>query len=83
MSGLVYVVAFFIETTAPSQALAYGIVTIEYLGEAGGFIGTTIFLSEFCHFRVPKFFYVIEGIVFGGSVVLVHTAEHNHIFTKA
>lgn len=83
VSGLVYVVAFFIETTAPSQALAYGIVTMEYLGEAGGFIGTTIFLSEFCHFRVPKFFYVIEGIVFGGSVVLVHTAEHNHIFYKS
>lgn len=57
--------------------------TMEYLGEAGGFIGTTIFLSEFCHFRVPKFFYVIEGIVFGGSVVLVHTAEHNHIFYKS
>lgn len=83
VSGLVYVVAFFIETTAPSQALAYGIVTMEYLGEAGGFLGTTIFLSEFCHFRVPKFFYVIEGIVFGGSVVLVHTAEHNHIFYKS
>lgn len=82
VSGLVYVVAFFIETTAASQALAYGIVTMEYLGEAGGFLGATIFLSEFCHFRVPKFFYIIEGIVFGGSVVLVHTSEYNHIFYK-
>lgn len=83
VSGLVYVVAFFIETTAASQALAYGAVTMEYLGEAGGFLGATIFLSEFCHFRVPKFFYIIEGIVFGSSVVLVHTSEYNHIFYKS
>ena len=80
--GLVYTAAFFIETTAQTKGLAYGVVTLEYLGEAGAFLGLTIFLSEFCHFRVSKVFYAIEGILFGGAVVLVYTAEYNHIFYK-
>lgn len=82
VSGLVYTVAFFIETTARTKELAFGAVTLEYLGEAGAFIGLTIFLSEFCHFRVKKLFYLIEGIFFGGAVALVYTAEYNHIFYK-
>ena len=77
---LVYTVAFFIETTARTKELAFGVVTLEYLGEAGAFIGLTIFLAEFCHFRVRRLFYYIEGIFFGGAVVLVYTAESNHIF---
>ena len=80
--GLVYTAAFFIETTSKTQDLAFGAVTMEYLGEAGGFLGLTVFLSEFCHFRVPKWFYIIEGIFFGGAVILVHTSEYNHIFYK-
>lgn len=80
--GLVYTAAFFIETTAKAQDLAFGAVTMEYLGEAGGFLGLTVFLSEFCHFRVPKWFYIIEGIFFGGAVILVHTSEYNHFFYK-
>lgn len=81
--GLVYTAAFFIETTAGTKDLAYGAVTMEYLGEAGGFLGLTVFLSEFCHFRVPRWFYIIEGIFFGSAVVLVHTSEYNHIFYKS
>ena len=80
--GLVYTAAFFIETTAKTQNLAFGAVTMEYFGEAGGFLGLTVFLSEFCHFRVPKWFYIIEGIFFGCAVILVHTSEYNHIFYK-
>lgn len=80
VSGLVYTVAFFIETTAKTKELAFGAVTMEYLGEAGAFIGLTIFLSEFGRFRVPKFFYIIEGIFFGGAVALVYTSEYNHLF---
>ena len=83
VSGLVYAVAFFIETTAQTKDLAFGAVTLEYLGEAGVFLGATIFLSEFCHFRVNRLFYFIEGIVFGGAVVLVYTAEYNHIFYRS
>lgn len=59
ISGLVYTVAFFIETTANTKELAFGAVTMEYLGEAGTFIGLTIFLAEFCHFRVPQLFYLL------------------------
>lgn len=80
VSGLVYTAAFFIETTAKTKELAFGAVTMEYLGEAGAFLGLTIFLSEFGRFSVPKLFYIIEGIFFGGSVVLVYTSEYNHIF---
>ena len=80
VSGLVYTVAFFIETTAKTKELAFGAVTMEYLGEAGAFLGLTIFLSEFGRFRVPKFFYIIEGIFFGGAVALVYTSEYNHLF---
>ena len=83
VSGLVYTVAFFIETTARTQELSFGAVTLEYLGEAGAFIGLTIFLSEFCHFRVKNIFYLIEGLFFGGAVILVYTAEYNHIFYKS
>ena len=82
VSGVVYIVAFFIETTAKTQDLAFGAVTMEYLGEAGAFIGYTIFLSEFCHFRTPRWFYLTEGIFFGASVALVYTAGQNHIFYK-
>lgn len=81
-SGLVYTAAFFMETTAKTKELAFGAVTLEYLGEAGAFLGLTIFLSEFCHFRVHWLFYLIEMIFFGGAVVLVYTAEYNHIFYK-
>lgn len=80
VGGLVYTVAFFIETTAKTKELAFGAVTMEYLGEAGAFLGLTIFLSEFGRFRVPKFFYIIEGIFFGGAVALVYTSEYNHLF---
>lgn len=80
IGGLVYTVAFFIETTAKTKELAFGAVTMEYLGEAGAFLGLTIFFSEFGRFRVPKFFYIIEGIFFGGAVALVYTSEYNHIF---
>lgn len=83
VSGLVYTVAFFIETTARTKELAFGAVTMEYLGEAGAFLGATIFLSVFCHFRVKRWFYLIEGIFFGGAVILVYTAEYNHIFYKS
>lgn len=83
VSGLVYTVAFFIETTAKTKELAFGAVTMEYLGEAGAFLGLTIFLSEFGRFRVPKFFYIIEGIFFGGAVALVYTSEYNHLFYKS
>lgn len=82
VSGLVYTVAFFIETTARTKDLAFGAVTMEYLGEAGAFLGVTLFLSEFCHFRVRRLFYLMEGIFFGGAVILVYTAEYNHIFYK-
>lgn len=82
VSGLVYAVAFFIETTAKTKELAFGAVTMEYLGEAGAFIGLTIFLSEFYHFRVNKLFYIMEGIIFGSAVIIVHTSEYNHIFYK-
>ena len=78
--GLVYTVAFFVETTAGTKELAYGAVTFEYLGETGAFLGLTLFFAEFCHFRVTRLFYLIEGIIFGGSVLLVFTAEYNHIF---
>lgn len=80
VSGLVYTVAFFVETTAGTKELAYGAVTFEYLGETGAFLGLTIFFAEFCHLRVPRLFYLIEGLVFGGSVLLVFTAEYNHFF---
>ncbi|MDD6570881.1 MAG: TraX family protein [Thermoflexaceae bacterium] len=83
VSGLVYTVAFFIETTARTKELAFGAVTMEYLGEAGAFLGATIFLSVFCHFRVKRWFYLIEGIFLGGAVILVYTAEYNHIFYKS
>lgn len=82
VGGLVYTAAFFIETTAQTKELAFGAVTLEYLGEAGAFIGLTIFLSEFCRFRVHRLLYFIEGIIFGGAVILVYTAEYNHIFYK-
>ncbi|MGN0328609.1 MAG: TraX family protein [Lachnospira sp.] len=82
VSGLGYTVAFFVETTARTRELAYGAVIFEYLGEAGAFIGLTIFLSEFCHFRVNKLFYYIEALFFGGAVVLVYMADYNHIFYK-
>lgn len=80
VSGLVYVVAFFIETTSTTMERAYGAVTMEYLGEAGAFLGLTIFIAEFCHLRVNRWFYLLEGIIFGGAVILVHTAPSNHIF---
>ena len=77
---IVYAVAFFIETTAKTLDRAYGAVTMEYLGEAAAFIGMTIFLSEFAHFYMSRLFYLIEGILCGITVVLVFTAEQNHIF---
>lgn len=80
ISGLVYVIAFFLETTASTKELAYGAVTMEYLGEAGAFLGLTMFVSEFCHVRIKRWFYIIEGIILGSAVVLVNTAESNHIF---
>lgn len=82
VSGLVYTVAFYVETTAKTLELAYGAVTFEYLGEAGAFLGLTLFLSEFCRFRVHWLFYLIEVIFFGGAVILVYTAPYNHIFYK-
>lgn len=83
IGGLVYVVAFFIETTASTMELAYGAVTMEYLGEAGAFLGLTLFVSEFCHFRIKKWFYIVEGIIFGAAVVLIYTAEENRIFYRS
>lgn len=80
---LVYEVAFLIETTAKSLDVASTAVTFEYVGEAGAFMGLTIFLAEFCHFRVHKAFYILEGIIYSLSVVLVHTARNNRFFYKS
>ncbi|MGN0318431.1 MAG: TraX family protein [Lachnospira sp.] len=80
VSGVVYLVAFYIETTATTLDVAYSAVTMEYLGETGTFIGLTIFLSRFANFYVNRWFYLLEGIWLGTSVVLVHTARDNHIF---
>ena len=56
VSGLVYTVAFFIETTAKTKGLAFGAVTMEYLGEAGAFLGLTIFFVRVRTFQSAKVF---------------------------
>ena len=82
VGALVYTFAFFVESTAFTKDLAFGAVTLEYLGEAITFLGLTVFLLEFIHIKINRVLYLIEGGFLGIAVFLVYTAEYNHFFYK-
>jgi len=80
--AIVYLFGFLLEITADSLAAACTAITVEYFGELFLFVGVTIFLAEFSHYRPSKIIYVAEVIVSCILIYLVYSAPQNHIFYR-
>lgn len=81
-SAIVYMFGFLLEVTTTDLSGAYQAVKVEYFGECFIIIGFTLFFSEFCRMKIPRWIYYIEGLISLTCMYLIFSTENNHIFYK-